>query len=194
MTLAGGCRDPRSAGHLQRAGRLRFPSMQTLIRSILRFRLLLAVGGLGWILSGCAGYEVRGRVVSGSFGGLVAVVDEGDPRLRAEGVGNARITIVRDPGRLNARQVATGVSEADGDFVIPLAEFGAGWLDEEWRVQAVRSRIGLAEGLVRMPRPGAGEVLLIELREADPSEIDDLQRRGGGREDLYDEVERWSTP
>lgn len=154
----------------------------------------LAGGVLAFLAVGCGGYEVRGRVVSGSFGGAVALVDEDDPRLRAEGVGNARITIVRDPGRLNARQVATGVSEADGDFVIALSEFGAGWLDEEWRVQAVRSRIGLAEGLVRMPRPGAGEVLLIELRDADPSEIADLQRRGGGREDLYGEVDRWRTP
>jgi hypothetical protein len=155
---------------------------------------MLLFVGLCSAAGGCSGYEVRGRVVYGDFGGLVTVVDEDDPRLRGEGVGNARITIIRDPGRLNARQVATGVSEADGDFVIPLSEFGAGWLEETWRVQAVRSRLGIAEGLVDMPAPGSGRVLLIELREADPSEIGDLERRSGTPESLYREVERWTTP
>lgn len=173
-------------------GARRLPSakMKTITPRVLRSAGLLAM----LAALGCGGYEVRGRVVSGAFGGGVSLVNEGDQRLLAEGVGNARITIIRDPGRLNARQVASGVSEADGDFTIPMSEFGAGWLDEQWRVQAIRSRLGLAEGLVRMPRPGSGEVLLIELRDADPAEIVDLERRGGGREDLYREAERWTTP
>lgn len=143
---------------------------------------------------GCRSYEVRGRVVGGSSSGTVVVVDENDPRLQSRGVGNARISIVRDPGRLNARQVATGVSEADGDFVIPLSEFGAGWFHEEWRIEAVRSRRGLAEGVVRLPRPGAGQVLLVELGASDFSEIGGLGSRGGVGEDLAAEVERWTSP
>lgn len=180
-----------------RVGRLRLASMSTTPRVPVRRFAASAVVLLGLAFAaasvGCGGYAVKGRVVTGSFDGLVTLVDEDDPRLRGEGVGNARITIVRDPGRLNARRVATGVSESDGDFSIPLSEFGAGWLDEEWRVEAVRSRLGLAEGMVRMPRPGSGQVILIQLREAAPGEIGAMQSSGREREDLYREVERWST-
>jgi hypothetical protein len=156
--------------------------------------LLLLLLSLSLFAAACGGHRVRGRVVEGDFD-FIAVVSGSDSRLASPGIGSTRITFTRDPGRLNAQQVGSGVSDPEGSFDIEIDAFGAGWMSEEWLVRAVRSRFGFAEGTVRLPKPHSDEQLLITIRRASPEEVLDFERRPSGRgEDLYREAEQWRTP
>lgn len=144
--------------------------------------------------SACGAHRVKGRVVEGDFD-FITVVSGSDARLGSPGIGSTRITFTRDPGRLNAQQVGSGVSDPEGSFDIEIDAFGAGWMSEEWLVRAVRSRFGFAEAAVRLPKPSSGEQLLITIRRASPEEVLDFERRPSGRgDDLYREAELWRTP
>lgn len=159
------------------------------------FRVLVAALLVSMLVAaGCGAHRVEGRVVEGDFD-FITVVDGGDSRLAAPGIGSTRITFTRDPGRLNAQQAGSGVSDPEGSFDIEIDAFGAGWMSEEWLVRAVRSRFGFAEGQVRLPKPHRGEQLLITIRRASPEEVLDFERRPSGRgEDLYREADLWRTP
>ncbi len=158
-------------------------------------RIVLASLLFSWLVAaGCGAHRVRGRVVEGDFD-FITVVSGSDSRLAAPGIGSTRITFTRDPGRLNATQAGSGVSDPEGSFDIEIDAFGAGWMSEEWLVRAVRSRFGFAEGSVRLPKPHSDEQLLITIRRASPEEVLDFERRPSGRsEDLYREAELWRTP
>lgn len=156
--------------------------------------LLVLLLACSLFAAACGGHRVRGRVVEGDFD-FITVVSGSDARLASPGIGSTRITFTRDPGRLNAAQVGSGVSDPEGSFDIELDAFGAGWMSEEWLVRAVRSRFGFAEGTVRLPKPHTDEQLLITIRRASPEEVLDFERRPSGRgEDLYREAELWRTP
>lgn len=140
-------------------------------------------------LAGCA-HRVEGRVVAGDAS-FVTVVSADDPRLSAPGIGGVRISFTRDPLRLNRELVASGVSGPEGEISIPIDAVGAGWLEEQWLVQAVRSDRGAAEGLLSLPR--GDRRLLIMLAPGHPSEIRALERswRESGAA-LREEAGRWS--
>lgn len=144
--------------------------------------------------SGCGGYHATGRVIEGDYD-FISVVPTNDPRLAAKGVPGARISFVRDPGRLNESNAGSGTSDGDGRFRIPLDAFGAGWMDETWLVRAVRSRFGFAEGMVKLPSPTSSEQLLIVIRRASDQEVADFeQQRRRGDQNLYQEADLWRTP
>jgi hypothetical protein len=151
---------------------------------LLPLLLLAALAG-----SGCV-YKVEGRVIEGDAD-FVTVVRSNDPRLAGRGIGGARLSFTRDPFKLNRQEVAQGVSDGDGDFSIPIDAFGAGWLEEQWLVRALRSGFGYSESVVAMPR--SGERLLIMLRPAHPSEHREMERQWrDGRGGLMEEVQRWN--
>lgn len=158
-----------------------------------RARVLVALC-LVVVLGGCAGYAARGRVVEGDFD-FIAVVPENDPRLAGRGIGNARISFTRDPESLGREQVATGLSDPNGDFSVRLDAFGAGWMSEQWLVRAVRSRFGAAEGMLALPGAGSGERLLIVMRRGSAREVEDVEEQWErADDDFMGEVDRWRTP
>ena len=55
---------------------------------------MLLFVGLCSAAGGCSGYEVRGRVVHGDFGGLVTVVDEDDDIFTID-IGGQRMRVVK---------------------------------------------------------------------------------------------------
>lgn len=99
--------------------------------------------------SGCAGYVLHGQAVHGSYSHIS--VSDGRQDQNAQGVGGVRIAVYRDPGRLSQKLIATGTSEPDGTFAIPLPAFGAGWMEEEWMIQATRNGFQSAEGIFPLP-------------------------------------------
>jgi hypothetical protein len=111
-------------------------------------------------LGGCGDYAVVGRVVQGPMS-TMAFVPSNDPRLKGIGVSTAEIEIHRDATRPNSRVVARSLSQDDGSFDIPLAEFGAGWMVEEWRITSSRAGYAPADLLTQMPSKGDGLVLMI---------------------------------
>ncbi len=167
----------------------RRPAFFGLSRSVRRGGgFLLAIAAACGGLVGCA-YRIEGKVVAGDAD-FVTIVDADDPRLSMPGVGGTRISFVRDPMRLNRAVAAKGVSDPEGEISIPIDAFGAGWLEEEWLVQAVRSDRGAAEGMVSLPR--GGRRLLIMLRSASPQELREIERSWREQGDLMQEASRWS--
>lgn len=149
---------------------------------------LLAAAAVCGAIAGCA-YRVEGKVVAGDAD-FVTIVDADDPRLAMPGVDGARIAFIRDPQRLDRRLAANGVSGAEGEISIPIDAFGAGWLEEQWLVQAIRRDRGAAEGMVRLPR--GRDRLLIMLGSASPQELRDIERSWREQGDLLQEASRWS--
>jgi hypothetical protein len=112
-------------------------------------------------LTACGGpYVVRGKVVSSPYQ-AIDFVDADDERLVPRGLAGAEVRIYRDPGKMNMAQAGRALAGPDGSFQITLSEFGAGWMDEVWRITAARSGFGSAEMILPLPNANAGRQLLI---------------------------------
>ncbi len=122
---------------------------------------LVLVGLLGGF-SGCGGYVLKGRVVEG-VGGDMTFVAPDDLHLAEPGLADARITLERDPGRLSAHVAASGLSDLDGRFAVALDAFGAGWMDERWRIEATKLGFARTSRLQRLDSATRDRRLLIIL-------------------------------
>ena len=110
-------------------------------------------------------YVLRGRVVDGVLGDVAFVTpDTGLLTTPGVGVASANIVIHRDAGRPNQRRIATGRSGADGEFSIPIGEFGVGWMQESWLIQIVKPGYERLEVMVDLPSSGQNLRTLITLR------------------------------
>ena len=145
------------------------------IRSMAR-TLVLAGASLGALAAGgCGGYGLYGKVVRGEVSD-VELLYATDPRLDAQGIPNAEVLVHRDPdslGRYVAGRDRTGTT---GDFTILMDEFGAGWMQEEWLVQASKAGYQNAEMVMKLPAKSSKWRLLITLAPgaAAPVEAEDL--------------------
>jgi hypothetical protein len=139
---------------------------------------LLTIPALG----GCNGYAVRGKVVRGPYS-LMTFVEADDARLGDEPIPNVQVIIHRDPGKLSAAVAGRAVSAPDGSFSIALNQFGAGWMEEQWLIEAKRPRFQTAEDIRPLPRAGERMMLLIMLAPGLSSDRPD--------EDLMKQYERF---
>lgn len=144
-------------------------------------RLTFIVLFATFVLAGCGGYTLRGKVVRGSFNNIM-VVQPDDEQLQQIGVGNVRIFVHRDPDRLNRELVATGVSGSDGTFNIPVGAFGAGWMTESWMIQAEGRGYHTVEQVIALP--GSDERLIITVM---PGRSTPLQQQ----ENLWEQYEEF---
>ncbi len=126
-------------------------------------------GAPGWRLvavaclataGGCRTYVIEGRVVQGKFGDM-AFVRPDDPRLDDPAITNVRVTVDRDPDSLSRRQVGTRITDARGRFEIPVGEFGAGWMDEQWLFRAFKNGYQTVSTRQRLPRGSERKLLII---------------------------------
>lgn len=144
------------------------------MRNTLSLVLVLAA------LVGCSGYTLQGRVVEGMSPAMLFVPAD-DEQLGEPGVPNVRIAVYRDPDRLSRKEVANGYSRVDGRFEIPIGEFGAGWMDEQWMVVAWRENYETVEGRLDLLR-SKGELLVVlrpgrSIAPAPASDIDQIYER-----------------
>ena len=98
-------------------------------------------------------------------------------QLEKEGVGDVSISVYRDATQLNQRLVATGRSDARGGIAIAIDEFGAGWMQEQWMIQAYRPGYEAIESLVTFPQAKENMRMLVILTEGwspPPQEPEDL--------------------
>jgi len=149
-------------------------------RLIASLSVSIACAGLG----GCGGsYVLDGRVVEGDFGSVAFVAGDDEQLLVGKPVSGANISVYRDAGRLNQRLVATGRSDAAGRVSIPIDEFGTGWMEEQWMIEAFRSGYEPVQSTVVLPGKRQQRELLIVLAEgwAMPPQ----------KEDLWEEYERY---
>lgn len=154
---------------------------------VLRTCVSLTLAALLLMAGGCSTYAVRGKVIEGAAPAVV-VVDQDDPRLERPGVTGAIVLLTLEPDRLNAREVGADVSDVEGDYTIPVDEFGAGTLLYDTRVTARLQGYKPTVGDFSLPSRGK-RVLVILAPGAD-------EGRPAAREeeDLLDETLRLSEP
>ena len=119
-----------------------------------------------WLLAGCGGYVLEGRAVEGQYSG-VEFVDTDDPRLDGRGMPSITVEVIRDPDSLGRKVVATGRSVGNGDLRIPVGEFGAGFLEEEWELRILGGGAEYANARVSLPFDPASRRLLVTVRKGD---------------------------
>lgn len=113
------------------------------------------------LLPACGPHKMYGRVVVGDSS-YVTVVDKDDHRLHEDnGVSGVLLKLQLDPGRINRRTMAEETSDEEGEFALPVDEFGAGLLEQECGVLARRRGFKSAEGVFMLP--GDGKRILIVL-------------------------------
>ena len=122
-------------------------------------RRLIAVAWLA-TAGGCQTYVIEGTVVQGPFGEMTFVRPD-DPRLNDPPIANVRVTVDRDPDSLSRRQVGTRITDAKGWFEIPVGEFGAGWMDEQWLLVAFKNGYQTLSTTQRLPRGSERRLLII---------------------------------
>ena len=136
----------------------------------------------GWRLSavaclamagGCQTYVIEGRVIEGGFGDMTFVRPD-DPRLDEPAIANVRVTVDRDPDSLSRRLVGTRITDPKGWFEIPVGEFGAGWMDEQWLFRAFKNGYQTVSTRHSLPRGSERKLLIIMMTpgqsEASPEE------------------------
>jgi hypothetical protein len=128
---------------------------------------------------GCSTYVIKGNVISGGVSDMI-FVEQGDGRLREPPLAGARITVQRDPDKLSRKMAGTDLSDAHGRFVISLDEFGAGWMDEKWLIQATKPGFKTATAMPRLEPHTKKMRLLVILApglSTNPAEDDDLMEQ-----------------
>ena len=115
------------------------------------------------LLSGCgSSYAIRGKAVRGEFSS-VSFVSADDSRLQNEGVTNVEVSLLRDPAR-GDREVAARANTNDvGEFVMPVNQYGAGWMIEDWMIHTYRPGYQSAQSFVSLNKPKMNMVLLVTL-------------------------------
>ena len=113
-------------------------------------------------LTGCNAYMLPGKVVSGPQSS-VQLVYAGDERLKEKGIGSVDVRITRDPTTLNRHLVGRTSSNAEGEFTIMMDEFGTGWMQEQWQVQAIAAGFQNADELLELPSKNSKWRLLVTL-------------------------------
>ena len=131
------------------------------LRSISCSLWLLVCG----VAAGCSTYVIKGNVISGAVSDM-AFVQPNDLRLREPPLTNVRITVQRDPDSLSRHLAGTDLSDAHGRFVIPLDEFGAGWMDEKWLIRATKPGFETATSMPRF-EPGTKKMRLLVIMAPD---------------------------
>ena len=133
-------------------------------------------------LCGC-GYTLRGKVVRGETS-AVEIVHEIDPRYKVSGINGAEVIVRRDPKSINPEMVGRDRSGSEGEFTIRIGEFGAGWMEEEWLVQARLTGFQNASALTKFPEKGSKWRLLITLAPGTAAPLD-------AREEIQQDIEKF---
>lgn len=130
------------------------------------------------VSTGCSSYVLQGRVVHGAANDMAFVAGD-DARLADAPVPSARISVYRDPDKLSRKMSGTGLSDAHGVFSIQIDELGAGWMDEEWLVQASKAGYRTASAKQRLTGGTKKMQLLIIMAPgaADAPREDDLLKQ-----------------
>lgn len=112
-----------------------------------------------FLLTGCGGYQLRGRVIEGETSAVV-VVEPDDPRLHDHGLASVSISGRLDPRSLKRQPLPPGLTRDDGTFAISVDATGAGFL--EYEVALEFDRRGFVPTVVsRIPLPPPGKRLLV---------------------------------
>lgn len=144
--------------------------MRNFTRQLRPLLIVMLFAAAGLFMPGC-GYTLRGKVVRGQVSSI-EMVHEIDQRLQQPAVANVEVRVIRDPANLNRHVVGQTRSGGEGDFSTSLGDFGAGWMQEQWLIQARQSGYQNAEQLMKLPAKGSKWRILITLAPGDATSLD----------------------
>jgi len=139
-----------------------------------------------WSLIGCqggSGYTLEGKVVTGTFSTMEFVAGN-DPRLQERGIGNVKIVLHRDGNKSWPQWVGEVSTSPTGAIHLPVSEFGAGWMIEQWLIEAYKPGYETVDTVVTLPSQKSGRQLLIMMT---PGQAQPLRPRN----ELLDQYERF---
>jgi hypothetical protein len=131
-------------------------------------------------LTAC-GHPLRGKVVQGPAS-TIEVVHEMDPRLQGHGIANVEVLVRRDPHRPGSQLVGRERTGSTGDFSMRIQEFGAGWMHEEWLVQARSHGFQNASSVMKLPSGRWRLLITLAPGTATPFDV---------HEEILEDLERW---
>ena len=103
---------------------------------------------------------------------VILEVREAARRLGME-IANVEVRVYRDPDNMNKKLGGRERTPVDGTFSIGLGDFGAGWMTEEWLVQAYSYGFQTAQQKMKLPAKNAKTRLLITLAPGESIEPTD---------------------
>lgn len=133
-------------------------------------------------LTGCGqGYALRGRVIE-SETSYIAIVDPADPRLNEPGIPSVQLHLQMDPGKLNRETITRDLSGPDGEVILKVDRFGAGFLEYDVGLFARKPGYTPSQHYFRLP-PGGKRILIMmapgrdhDLGETPDSSMQDYER------------------
>jgi len=132
------------------------------------------------LLTGCGTYRLEGKVIEGEQAAVEVVPEEGRG-FGEPGIAGTRISVIIDPRRLDYKKVGEGRTGADGRFSISIDALGAGFLEHQVQVSAVKKKYETTVRLMQLP--SNDKKLLIALA---PGESEPPPRRGRFREETLE--------
>jgi hypothetical protein len=131
-------------------------------------------------LGGCGAYQMKGKVIRGDES-RIAVVSRDDERLKRPGIGGVTLRVTLDPESLNNQQVGSAESDGKGRFAVPVRATGAGFLQHEVRLSAIKDHYATATRIMSLP--SSSKRLLIILAEGQST---DPKRKGRFMDETLD--------
>jgi hypothetical protein len=153
------------------------------MKRLTKHALLLTSLVVAAVLSGCSGYQLRGKVVPGKQSS-VQVVSRDDPRFNRRGIDGVEVTVTLDPESLDNKRVGSGETGSKGGFALPVDVMGGGFLEHEVMVAAIKKDFATAKRIMMLP--GGNRRLLITLAEGQSTRP---QRKGQALEEALQESE-----
>ena len=85
------------------------------------------------------------------------------------------VRVTRDPTTMNRHLVGRASSSAGGEFTLIMDEFGTGWMQEQWLLQALAGGYQNAEALMQLPSKNSKWRLLVTLAPGASTPVHDQE-------------------
>ena len=105
-------------------------------------------------------YTLRGRVIEGDYSAITFVPAD-DPRLGVRGIASVKLVLHRDADKSWPTRFGQTISGPAGEIHFPVDTFGAGWMIEQWLIEAYKPGYETGQLITALPAKKADQRLLI---------------------------------
>lgn len=153
-----------------------------MLRTTTQLLAIASVLMIAFALPGC-GYTLTGKVLRGDASG-VDLIHDIDQRHKQQGLANVEVVVRRNPKDARPELVGRTRTDAAGNFSMNIKEFGAGWMEEQWLVQARLAGYQNASTVMKLPAKNSKWGLLITLAPGTATPLD-------AQEEIIEDLERF---
>ncbi|HWB18916.1 MAG TPA: hypothetical protein VG711_01335 [Phycisphaerales bacterium] len=144
--------------------------MMRMISNMIRCAALMLTA---MAMTACGGYTFRAKVIQGPISEISFMAAD-DPRIQQPGISGVWVAAFRDPQSPDRKMYGGMLSNSNGDVTFPIQGFGAGWLEEQWEVQATLKGYRRVKTNITLPSDSKKTWVLITLAPGESAEDDDF--------------------